>query len=68
MSTCHIKPLLSTPYKKVNISSYSVYINENYFGDNVTQIQLNSGDSLKVSVVKPDYYGNTSMVFYNLLV
>jgi hypothetical protein len=52
----------------VNISSYSVYINENYFGDNVTQIQLNSGDSLKVSVVKPDYYGNTSMVFYNLLV
>jgi hypothetical protein len=52
----------------VNISSYSVYINGNYFGDNVTQIQLNSGDTLKVSVVKPDYYGNTLMVFNNLLV
>jgi hypothetical protein len=52
----------------VNISSYSVYINENYFGDDVLQIQLNSGDSLRVSVVKPNYYGETSMVFNNLLV
>jgi hypothetical protein len=52
----------------VNISSYSVYINDNYFGDDVLQIQLNSGDSLRVSVVKPDYYGETSMVFNNLLV
>ena len=52
----------------VNISSYSVYINDNYFGDDVLQIQLNSGDSLRVSIVKPDYYGQTSMVFNNLLV
>jgi len=52
----------------VNISSYSVYINGNYFGDDVLQIQVNSGDTLKVTVVKPDYYGTTSMVFNNLLV
>jgi hypothetical protein len=52
----------------VNISSYSVYINENYFGDDVLQIQINNGDVLKISVIKPDYYGQTSMVFNNLLV
>lgn len=52
----------------VNISSYSVYINGNYFGDDVLQIQVNSGDTLKVTVVKPDYYGTTSIVFNNLLV
>jgi hypothetical protein len=52
----------------VNISSYSVYINDNYFGDDILQIQINSGDTLKVTVDKPDYYGQTSMVFNNLLV
>jgi hypothetical protein len=52
----------------VNISSYSVYINGNYFGDDVPQIQINSGDTLKVMVVKSDYYETTSMVFNNLLV
>ena len=52
----------------VNISSYSVYINDNYFGDDVLQIQINNGDVLKISVIKPDYYGQTSMVFNNLLV
>lgn len=52
----------------VNISSYSVYINGNYFGDDVPQIQINSGDTLKVMVVKTDYYETTSMVFNNLLV
>jgi len=52
----------------VNISSYSVYINDNYFGNDILQIQINSGDTLKVTVDKPDYYGQTSMVFNNLLV
>jgi hypothetical protein len=52
----------------VNISSYSVYINDNYFGDDVLQIQINNGDVLKISVVKSDYYSQTSMVFNNLLV
>jgi hypothetical protein len=52
----------------VNISSYSVYINDNYFGDDVLQIQINNEDVLKISVVKSDYYSQTSMVFNNLLV
>jgi len=52
----------------VNISSYSVYINDNYFGDNVLQIQLNSGDKFRITVVKYDYYADTSMILNNLLV
>jgi hypothetical protein len=34
-----------------NVSSYSVYINNNYLGDNVPVIQMTDGDTLKVIVV-----------------
>lgn len=52
----------------VNILSYSVYINGNYFGDDILKVEINSNDTLKVTVVKTDYYGMTSMVFNNSLV
>jgi hypothetical protein len=34
------------------IASYSVYINNNYLGDNLTTIQINNGDVLKIIVYK----------------
>lgn len=52
----------------VNVSSFSVYVNGNYFGDNVNLIQINTNDELKISVVKNDYYSETSMVFNNTLI
>ena len=35
-----------------NINSYDVYINNNYFGSDLPEIQLNSGDVLRITVTK----------------
>ena len=40
------------PKELINISSYSVYINSNYVGDNLTTIQINNGDLLLITIVK----------------
>lgn len=37
-----------------NIDSYSVYINDNYIGDDVEKIQINTNDELRIDVVKTD--------------
>jgi hypothetical protein len=37
-----------------NVSSYSVFINNNYLGDNLPVIQITDGDTLKVVVTKTD--------------
>jgi hypothetical protein len=36
----------------INISSYSVYVNGNYLGDNLQKIQINNGDTLLITIVK----------------
>jgi hypothetical protein len=40
-------------------SSYSVFINNNYLGDNVQVIQINNGDTLKIIVYKDDITQNS---------
>jgi hypothetical protein len=35
-----------------NINSYDVYINNNYFGSDLSEIQLNSGDVLRITIIK----------------
>jgi hypothetical protein len=37
-----------------NVSSYSVYINGNYVGDDLTTIQITDGDTFLITVVKID--------------
>jgi len=37
-----------------NIDSYSVFINENYVGDDIPKIQVNTNDTLKITVEKED--------------
>jgi hypothetical protein len=37
-----------------NVNSYSVFINSNYVGDDLTKIQITDGDTLVVNVVKID--------------
>jgi hypothetical protein len=37
-----------------NISSYSVYINDDFYGNNILDIQINTGDVIKIDVVKDD--------------
>jgi hypothetical protein len=43
-----------------NINDYSVYINNNYVGDDLSLIQVNDGDTLKIIVTKTD---NTKIAF-----
>jgi hypothetical protein len=37
-----------------NVTSYSVYINNNYVGDDLSTIQITTNDTLKIIVVKND--------------
>ena len=41
-------------YDVKNIKNYSVYINDNFFGDNLSIIQVNTNDSVKVAIEKID--------------
>ena len=36
----------------INVDTYSVYINNNYVGDDVGTIQITNGDTLKIIVTK----------------
>lgn len=51
-----------------NITSYSVYINDQYYGDNVNRIQINNGDTLKIEIVKQDPSLNSRVSYSQFLV
>ncbi len=52
----------------VNIDSYDIYINNNYYGENVPQIQINTNDVLKIIITKKDETQDSSLVLNNLLI
>ena len=37
-----------------NVSNYDVYINDDYYGSNLSEIQINTGDVLKIRIVRTD--------------
>ena len=37
-----------------NVDSYDVYINDDYYGSDLELIQINSGDGLRLDIVKDD--------------
>ena len=51
-----------------NISSYSVYINDSYYGDNVDLIQINTNDLLRIDIVKGDGIEVPSISFSQKLI
>jgi hypothetical protein len=50
-----------------NIQSYDIYINNNYYGENIPQIQINTNDVLKIIITKKDETQDSSLVLNNLL-
>jgi hypothetical protein len=38
----------------INIDTYSVYINDNYIGDNISLIPVNTNDEVRIEIVKND--------------
>jgi hypothetical protein len=51
-----------------NIDSFDVYINNQYYGSDLYQIQINTNDVLKITVVKVDDTQEGSIVLENQLV
>jgi hypothetical protein len=51
-----------------NIDSFDVYINNDYYGSDIEQIQLNTNDVLRLTVVKKDNEKDSIIKFNNLLV
>jgi len=37
-----------------NVDTYDVYINDNFFGTDVTEILINTGDALRIEIIKND--------------
>jgi hypothetical protein len=38
-----------------NIDSYDIFINNEFYGSDVSEIQITDGDSLRIDIVKLDY-------------
>jgi len=47
---------------KDNVDTWSVYINNDYYGDDVTEIQINTHDVLRIEITK-DTAGQTATLF-----
>ena len=52
----------------VNIESYSVYIDDQYYGDNVDKIQINNGNTLRIDVEKINVGSDSSVSFTQRLI
>jgi hypothetical protein len=51
--------------KSKNISEYDVFINNDYYGSDVDEIQLNNGDKFRVVVTKIDNTKESNITFTN---
>jgi hypothetical protein len=51
-----------------NIVSYSVYINDDYYGDDVTLIQVTTGDTIRIDIVIGIYNQEPKLVFSQKLI
>ncbi len=53
---------------KTNVSDYSVYINDNYYGDNVDLIQVNNGDFVRIEIIKEEGLQESMVVLSQRLI
>ena len=51
-----------------NIESYSVYINDSYYGDDINVIQINTDDNLRIDAVLSNNIDNSSLSFTQQLI
>jgi len=54
--------------ESTNIDQYSVYINDQYYGDDVDKIQINNGDTLRIDIVIGDLTETPLLQFSQKLV
>lgn len=58
----------TTIFALENITTYDVYINNDYFGSNITNLQLNTNDDLRIEITKDDNSKSSLIRFENNLV
>jgi hypothetical protein len=51
-----------------NVTSFDVYINNQFYGSDVSEIQINTGDVLKLEVTKIDNTLDSTIKFNNVLI
>jgi hypothetical protein len=55
-------------YKMTNIKSYDIYINGDFFGTDISQIEMNTNDELRIEIIKKDDNLESFITFTNKLV
>ena len=53
---------------KINISSFDVYINNNYYGSDLTEIQINNKDILRIVIIKTNGGLESKILYENTLI
>ena len=51
-----------------NVDNFSVYINGDYYGDNIEFIQINTNDILRIVVIKPNESDDTKIIYNQELI
>ena len=57
-----------TVTKTENVSSYDVYINDDYYGSDLTSLQINTNDNLRVDIVKVNLTKESTIIFASNLI
>ena len=52
----------------INVSSYDVYINDDFYGSDIEKIQINTNDTLKIEITKIDNLLDAKINLKNLLI
>jgi hypothetical protein len=51
-----------------NVDSFQVFINDDFYGTSVTEIQINTGDELRIVVTKDDNNKESNIIFNQELI
>ena len=51
----------------INVSSYDVYIDGNFYGSDLSKIQINTNETLQITIVKSNPLKESSITFSNVL-
>jgi hypothetical protein len=54
--------------KKINIDSYDVYINGDYYGSNIETIQINTNDEISIDILRTDNSLESTLFLVNNLI
>lgn len=51
-----------------NVDEYQIFINDDFYGSNLTEIQINTGDQLRIVITKDDNTKESEIVFVQELI